>query len=113
MAEYPSGVSSSRSLLLGHRLPCAFDYKYRAADRKTNLELRMFPNCFIYSANGMFSPINGIAPPPVSTFESHAHRPAYRADHRADIKNRPAQRVEWQDENETPHIYTTNENEKE
>ena len=89
MAEYPSGVSSSRSLLLGHRLPCVFDYKYRAADRKTNRELRMFPNCFIYSANGMFSPINGIAPPPVSTFESHAHRPASRAAPRADIKKSP------------------------
>ena len=73
----------------------------------------MFPNCFIYSANGMFSPINGIATPNVSTFEPNAPRPAYRAAPRADIKNRPAQRVEWQDENETPHMYPTNKNEKE
>ena len=73
----------------------------------------MFPNCFIYSANGMFSPINGIAPPPFSTSESHAHRPASRAAHRADIKNRPAPRVEGQDENETHHMYQTNKNEKE
>lgn len=28
-------------------------------------------------------------PPPVSTFESHAHRPATRADPRADIKKSP------------------------
>lgn len=74
----------------------------------------MFPNCFIYSANGMFSPINGIDPPHVSTFESHANRPAYRAAHRADIKNRPASRVEWQDEKrDAAYIYTTNENDKE
>lgn len=50
----------------------------------------MFPNCFVYSANGMFSPINGIR---------HASRPASRAAPRADIKkNRPALRVEGQDE---------------
>lgn len=40
----------------------------------------MFPNCFVYSANGMFSPINGIR---------HASRPASRAAPRADIKIAP------------------------
>ena len=54
----------------------------------------MFRDCFIYSANGMFSPINGIATPHVSTFEPQVHRPAFRAAHRADIKNRPAPRVD-------------------
>ena len=73
----------------------------------------MFPNCFVYSANGMFSPINGIATPHVSTFEPQVHRHAFRAAPRSDIKNRPAPRVEEQDENETQNMYPTNKNEKE
>lgn len=39
----------------------------------------MFPNCFVYSANGMFSPMNGVLSP----------RPASRAEQRADIKIAP------------------------
>ena len=49
----------------------------------------MFPNCFVYSANGMFSPINGISTPTVSTFKPQSHRPASRAANRADIKKSP------------------------
>lgn len=64
----------------------------------------MFPNCFIYSANGMFSPINGIRPAP---------RPASRAEQRADIKNRPAPHDEGRGENETHQICPIIENEKE
>ena len=73
----------------------------------------MFPNCFVYSANGMFSPINGIATPTVSTFKPQSHRPASRAAHRADIKIAPPHVERGRTRNETPHMYPTNKNEKE
>lgn len=61
----------------------------------------MFPDCFVYSANGIFSPMNGIRSVSRPAIEPHAPTPRRTRRTTRRYKNRPAPHDEGQGENET------------